>query len=169
MPAKKKATKTKGQLPLGWTNHKVAVGDLIEWDKNPRKLTSKQADDLRDSMKKFDYVEPIILDFDKKSIIGGHQRRRVMLQRLTLDPDTKIDVRIPNRPLTPAEKEELAIRLNKNQGEWDYDILANQFEVTDLFEWGFEPKEFSMEDSTAPSAGGASVDPDVCPKCKRPL
>jgi ParB-like chromosome segregation protein Spo0J len=153
---------------LAWTNVSVRVGDLIEWEKNPRKLSSKQADDLRDSMKKFDYVEPIVVDCDLKTIIGGHQRKRIMLLRLALDPDTMIDARAPNRLLTQEEREELAIRLNQNQGEWDYDKLANQFEVTDLFEWGFEPKEFGMSDE-GDGGGKSEADPTVCPKCKRPL
>jgi ParB-like chromosome segregation protein Spo0J len=157
--------KTKGELPLGWMNVKVRLGDLEEWEKNPRKLSTKAADDLRDSLTKFDYVEPVVVDYDKKSLIGGHQRKRIMLQRLVMDPDTMIDARAPNRPLTPEEREELAIRLNQNRGEWDYDKLANQFEVQHLLGWGFEPKEFGMADD----AGTAKEsEPGVCPKCKRP-
>jgi len=39
--------------------------------------------------------------------------------------------------LSEKEVEELNIRLNKNTGSWDFDILANEFELPDLFEWGF--------------------------------
>ena len=154
---------------LAWKNVKVRLGDLIEWDKNPRRLTSKQADDLRDSMKRFDYVEPIVVDHDLTSIIGGHERKRIMIQRMLLESDTMIDARAPNRPLTLEEREELAIRLNQNRGEWDFDALANNFETGKLFEWGFEPKEFGMEDSTAGGGKEKETDPTVCPKCKRPL
>jgi len=39
--------------------------------------------------------------------------------------------------LTPDKERELNIRLNKNSGEWDYDALANYFDVGELTEWGF--------------------------------
>jgi hypothetical protein len=39
----------------------------------------------------------------------------------------------------PIERErELNIRLNKNTGDWDMDALANNFNVDDLKDWGFE-------------------------------
>jgi hypothetical protein len=152
---------------LAWKNVKVRLGDLIEWEQNPRRLTAKQADDLRDSMKKFDYVEPIVVDHDGKTLIGGHQRKRIMIQRLTLDLDTMIDARAPNQPLSEGMRAELSVRLNKNQGEWDFDMLANDFEVSELFEWGFVPKDFDMEDSAG--GGKKEEDPTICSKCKRPL
>ena len=40
--------------------------------------------------------------------------------------------------------EELNIRLNKNTGEWDWDILANDWEVDDLLAWGFTEEELSI-------------------------
>ncbi len=177
MPAKKKTAKktTPVDAQLEWHSEAVEIGSLIEWSKNPRRLTSKQADDLRDSLKKFGYVETIIVDHDKTTIIGGHQRRRMMLQRLLVSGSALIEVRVPNRPLTPKEFEQLNIRLNKNAGEWDYDILANNFEVEELFEYGFEPKELGMEDETSPSQKKEKKqklekdDDSICPHCKRPF
>jgi ParB-like chromosome segregation protein Spo0J len=177
-PAKKKATKKKVEVDesaLEWHSEAVEIGSLVEWEKNPRRLTSKQADDLRDSLKLFGYVESIIVDHDKKSIIGGHQRRRMMLQRLLVSPSALIEVRVPNRPLTAKEREQLAIRLNKNEGEWDWDALANNFEAEELMEWGFQPAEFGMEDSTSKSQEKEKKkklleqDDSVCTKCKRPF
>ena len=161
-------TQTSPSEPLQWRNIQVRLGDLIEWDQNPRRLTQPQAEQLRASLKKFDYVEPVVVDFDEVSLIGGHMRRRILIQRLMWDHDKMIDARAPNRPLTPKEREELAIRLNKNQGEWDDELLANNHEPQDLVEWGFEPKDFGMEDSVAEKVP-TEIDSDVCPKCKRPL
>ncbi|NBT86363.1 MAG: hypothetical protein EBT45_07735 [Alphaproteobacteria bacterium] len=45
----------------------------------------------------------------------------------------KIEVRVPNRQLTAWEAEEYLIRSNKNSGEWDWERLANEWEVKDLF------------------------------------
>ena len=46
--------------------------------------------------------------------------------------------------LTDKEVEELNIRLNKNTGNWDFDALANRFEVPDLLEWGFDERELQL-------------------------
>ena len=47
----------------------------------------------------------------------------------------------------PEEKErELNVRLNKASGEWDWDVLANAFEVDDLIEWGFSEDELQIKD-----------------------
>ena len=43
--------------------------------------------------------------------------------------------------LTPEKERELNIRLNRNTGEWDYDSLANHFDVGELCEWGFDEAE----------------------------
>lgn len=44
-----------------------------------------------------------------------------------------------------AEKE-LNIRLNKNSGEWDWDMLANLFDMVDLVDWGFTADELNVSE-----------------------
>ena len=76
--------------------------------------------------------------------------------------------------LTPDKERELNIRLNKNAGEWDWDILANQFDDADLIEWGFTEEELTGNFSALPlgETEGDEVE-DVpensddikCPKC----
>jgi 3'-phosphoadenosine 5'-phosphosulfate sulfotransferase (PAPS reductase)/FAD synthetase len=56
----------------------------------------------------------------------------------------EIDVRVPDRLLTPEEVKEYCVRSNKNTGEWDFDILANEFELLDLVDWGFDEKDFQI-------------------------
>ena len=42
----------------------------------------------------------------------------------------------------PYEKErELNVRLNKNTGEWNWDELANSFDIAELTEWGFNESQ----------------------------
>ena len=45
-------------------------------------------------------------------------------------------------PFTEEEIDELNIRLNKNTGSWDWDKLANEWDVNLLCEWGFKPDDF---------------------------
>lgn len=146
--------------PLVWRTERRKIRDFIEWDKNPRRLTKKQAKDLEQSLRRFGYVEEIVLNADGKSMIGGHQRRRVMMAQAILDKDAEVDVRMPSRQLTESEREELAIRLNRNVGEWDYDALANTWGTTQLLDWGFDPTEFGIED---PRLGAAQAEESAEP------
>ena len=40
--------------------------------------------------------------------------------------------------LSKEEERELNIRLNKNTGDFDMDILANEFDIEELTDWGFK-------------------------------
>lgn len=148
--------------PIVWRTERRRIGDLVEWEKNPRRLTEKQAADLAASMRKFGYVEEIVVNADGRSIIGGHMRRKVALVQALLNPDAVVDVRVPSRPLSESEGIELALRLNRNTGEWDFDMLANDFDIPELVSFGFENWEFGMvppsDDNATAEAGGDAHD-----------
>ena len=46
--------------------------------------------------------------------------------------------------LSKEDEKELNIRLNKNSGEFDLDVLANNFEVDELKDWGFKDIELGF-------------------------
>jgi DNA modification methylase len=140
-PAAKKDEKPASTGPISWRTERRRIGELVDWDKNPRTLTDKQASDLEASLRKFGYVEEIVVNADGKSIIGGHMRRKVALAKALVGAGEVVDVRIPSRPLTEKEHAELAIRLNRNTAEWDFEALANNFEIEELTDWGFVPEE----------------------------
>lgn len=122
---------------MNWQIERVEVSKLKEWHKNPRVLTKKGLEDLTKSIKKFGVAEPLVCNTDF-TICGGHGRLKV-IKELGIN---EIDVYIPERTLTEKQFEELNIRLNKNiAGQFDFDILANQFEENELLEWGFEEEE----------------------------
>lgn len=128
---------------LIWHNEQRKVSDLIPFSKNPRKMTEAQVAQLTSSLERFNLVEIPVINTDN-TIIAGHQRLKIlsMLNRR----DEVIDVRVPNRSLTPEEFNEYLIRSNKNTGEWDTDMLANVFDPTDLYNWGFTAKDLGMPD-----------------------
>ena len=108
--------------------------ELIAAEYNPRQLTKEQHKDLTDSIKRFGLVDPLIVNTHKERkniLVGGHQRLKIA-QELNIKEIPCVEVE-----LTPAKERELNIRLNKNSGEWDYDALANNFDVGELTEWGF--------------------------------
>ncbi len=132
---------------ITWQTEKRKLSDLLPWEQNPRQLSKVQAEHLEESLTKFGLVDPPAINTDNV-IIGGHQRRNIMGLMKEYGNGAEIDVRVPSRTLTDREVEELNIRLNKNTGSFDFDALANNFEVDDLLDWGFEPFELGIEDET---------------------
>lgn len=131
---------------ITWTTETRKLSDLVPWDRNPRQLTEAQAEHIETSIAQFGLVDPPAINKDN-TIIGGHQRRNIMELMDEYGADAQIDVRVPSRTLNEREVEELNIRLNKNTGSFDFDALANDFEVDDLLDWGFEPFELGLDDS----------------------
>jgi len=128
-------------MSVEWKLKKVKVSALKEWKKNPRKLIEKKLQDLQNSIAKFGVAQPIVVSTDL-TICGGHGRKKV-LEKMGIK---EVDCYIPNRELSEKEFEELNIRLNKNiAGEFDFDILANEFELDELIEWGFDGKDFEIK------------------------
>ena len=120
---------------IKWHNEKRKVKDLKPFEGNPREVTEKQVEDLNKSLVRFDLADPLIINIDN-TVIGGNFRLRLLKEKKI----EEIDVRIPNRALTKKEADELNLRLNKNLGQWSYDILAN-FNEELLKEVGFESGE----------------------------
>ena len=133
------------------------IDKLIFAEYNPRQLTKDQYKDLKDSITRFGLVDPMIVNTHKQRkniLVGGHQRVRVA-KDLGFEEVPCVEVK-----LTLDKEKELNIRLNKNTGEWDYDALANYFDVGELTDWGFtddelqfwaeEPKEGLIDDDEVP-------------------
>lgn len=148
--------------PIQWTTERRKLGDLAEWDKNPRQLSKHDAEHIRRSIEQFGLADPLVVNADGQ-IIGGHQRKRILLALQEYGPDAEIDVRVPSRPLTKDEAAELNVRLNRNSGEWDWDVLANEFNLDDLLDWGFTEFDFQMAgvdfgDDEPPEDPGPQID-----------
>lgn len=98
---------------------------------NPRQISTKQFKDLSKSIATFGLVDPIIVNKDF-TVIGGHQRLKVLNEMQTdTIPCVVLD-------LSKEKERELNVRLNKNTGDFDIDILANEFDIDELVDWGFK-------------------------------
>lgn len=131
---------------LKWRTEKRKVSELKLFEGNPRKMTEKQAQDLLNSLQKFNLVEIPAIDQHNR-VIAGNMRIQA-LQRLGRS-DEEIEVRVPNKPLTEKEAREYLLRSNKNVGSWDYSELAN-FDEELLLDVGFDEKEIENIESYAP-------------------
>ncbi len=125
---------------MKWILEKRKIRDLYANHKNPRRLSKKDAEQLEKSLDKFGLCEPIVINPDG-AIIGGHQRIRVLKKM----GHTEVEVYVPDTALSEAEEAELNIRLNKNLGDWDFDVLANCWDASELVEWGFSMEELHLE------------------------
>lgn len=125
---------------MKWSFEKRSIEDIYSNEGNPRRISKRQAQELENSIRKFGLCQPIVLNHNGK-IIGGHQRFRSLR---ALGYDT-VDAYIPSSPLTKEEENELSIRLNKNVGDWDFDVLANNWNPESLCEWGFTQEELGID------------------------
>ena len=109
---------------------------------NPRKKLkkgNKEYEKIKQSLLKFGYVDPIIVNEDL-TVIGGHQRLTV-LKDLDYETAKCVIVNLPKE-----DEKALNIALNKITGQWDEALLADL--LLDLQEsdfnldlTGFEPPE----------------------------
>jgi len=116
----------------------VLIKDLNPSEYNPRALTEKEYEDLKESLKRFDFVEPIVVNSAenrKNIVIGGHQRLIVAKE---MGYKT---IPVSYVKITKLKREqELNLRLNKNLGHFDYDLLAG-FDEEMLIDAGFTKEE----------------------------
>ena len=120
------------------TTKERKISELVPAEYNPRQLSDKQFEDLQASLSRFGAVDPAIVNIHperKDIIVGGHQRLKVA-KSLGWETFPCVEVN-----LTRDQERELNIRLNKNTGSWDWDILSNLFEQEELTEWGFTDEE----------------------------
>ena len=125
---------------MEWQLENREIKTLCENPDNPRTLSKKQGEELKKSLRKFGQCEPIVIQPDG-TVIGGHQRLRVLKKMGA----KCIDVYSPKEPLSDSDVKELSIRLNKNQGDWDFDMLANVWDIDILLESGFTPEELHLD------------------------
>jgi len=115
----------------------IEISKLKPASYNPRQITKKQFEDLKESIRKFDLVDPIVINKDM-TVIGGHQRLKCCKELKYKDVDCVI------LDLSKEQERELNIRLNKSGGEFDMDILANEFDIDDLVDWGFKHVDLGL-------------------------
>jgi DNA modification methylase len=116
----------------------VPINELRASEYNPRKHSKEQADQLKESIKRFGLVDPVICNSapDRKNvIIGGHFRVEVAKEI------GMVNVPVVYIQIADLSKEkELNLRLNKNIGEFDLELLA-EFDEAFLADIGFDSQD----------------------------
>ncbi len=126
---------------------KVNIKDINPNPNNPRTVKDAKFKQLVQSIKEFPEMlelRPIIVNADMV-ILGGNMRYKACIEAgLKEIPIIKAD------QLTEEQQREFIIKDNVGFGEWDWEQLANEWDVEELSHWGLDlpimMEEPSMED-----------------------
>lgn len=119
------------------------IGSLKPYAKNAKKHDQKQIENVANSIKRFGWQQPLVID-DNNIVVIGHCR---LLAAKKLGMKT-VPVTVASG-LTEEEIRELRIADNKtNESPWDYDLLAEDLEGLnfDGFDFEFAGKETGADD-----------------------
>lgn len=122
-----------------WNLRTVKIKDLKPNPKNPRRLTKDQSMHLTNSLEECGLIDRPVINQDMM-IIGGHQRVKLLKKQGVKE----IECMYPDRLLTEQEVDRCMIRLNRNHGEFDWDMLGNLFDPAELVGLGFTPQEMEI-------------------------
>lgn len=125
----------------------VNISQVLPNKSNPRIIKDHKFTKLVQSIKDFpDMLEkrPIVVDEDM-IVLGGNMRLKACIEA-GLDK-VWIDVA---EGWTEEQKQEFIIKDNLGFGEWDWDMLANEWDVSKLDDWGMDlPPVFDEPEAEA--------------------
>ena len=134
----------------------VRITDIKTNPNNPRSIKGEKFEKLKASIRDFPQMlklRPIVVDADGM-VLGGNMRLNACK---ALGMKTVWIVRADN--LTEEQKREFIIKDNVGFGEWDWEVLANEWDSAKLEEWRLDLPDFEGEDEE-----GNFSDPGVPPK-----
>jgi len=124
--------------------NKIKLSELKKLEWNPRTIKKEDLDKLTKSIEKFWIIEwrPFLVSNRtwENVIIWGNQRYEVC-KKLGIK---EVPVHIMEG-LTEEEEREIIIRDNISNGEWDWDILANEWDKEELEEWWLDVQFETVE------------------------
>lgn len=113
----------------------VKIGLVKLNENNPRIIKDDKFKKLVKSIQNFPEMlnlRPIVVNADMV-VLGGNMRLRACKEAgLKVVPIIKADT------LTPEQQNEFIVKDNVGFGEWDWDILANEFDAELLSDWGLD-------------------------------
>jgi len=124
----------------------VQINRITPNPSNPRVIKDEKFKKLVQSIKDFPQmleIRPIVVN-DDMVVLGGNMRLRACqdagLKQITI---------IKASTLTSEQQKEFIIKDNVGYGEWDWAMLANDFDLEELEEWGLEvPGITNLEEVT---------------------
>ena len=112
-------------------------------EENPRFITDAKFKKLVKSIKDFPEMleaRPLVIDEDNV-VLGGNMRLKALKAAGVFEIPVK---RVEG--WTSEQKKEFIIKDNLGYGEWDWELVANIWEVEEIAEWGLDIPQFGVED-----------------------
>jgi len=140
------------------------IKELKAYDKNPRKMGKEEYKLLVDSLQKYGDLSGVVFNRRTGNLIGGHQRTshfkssnaKVIITE-SFDTPTKQGTVALGYVVLDGEKysyrevefseldeQKANILPNKVSGTWDFDMLANAFDVDTLMATGWKASEIGF-------------------------
>jgi len=115
--------------------NKVNINEIKTNPKNPRLIKDDKFRKLVKSIQEFPQmleIRPIVVD-ENNIVLGGNMRLKACKEAGLKEV---FIVKADN--LTEEQKDEFIVKDNVGFGEWDWDMLANSFDVEQLENWGLD-------------------------------
>jgi DNA modification methylase len=126
---------------------KVKINSIKTNPKNPRLIKDDKFKKLVNSIKEFPQMlelRPIVVD-ENNIILGGNMRHKACIEA-----GLKEVYIVQAKDLTELQKDEFIVKDNVGFGEWDWDILANEWDTDKLTDWGLDlPLDVSVQELEA--------------------
>ena len=138
----------------------MLIQEIIPNPNNPRLIKDHKFKQLVKSIQDFPQMlelRPIVID-ENNMVLGGNMRLKACLEAGLTDVPV-----IHANNLTEAQKKEFIIKDNISFGEHDFDILANEWNIIELDNWGLDIPAFAnndIEEAKDNAKGGKT-----CPNC----
>ena len=113
---------------------KVSIKAVKENPENPRIIKDYKFQKLVKSVKEFPEmlkIRPIVVNKDNV-VLGGNMRLKACIEAGLKQ------VWILQTDLNDEAQKEFIIKDNSSFGEWDWDVLANEWNIDDLKDWGLD-------------------------------
>ena len=116
--------------------------DIKSNPNNPRIIKDDKFKKLVASIKEFPQMlslRPIVVN-DDMIVLGGNMRLKACKEAGLKEVPV-----IKASDLNEEQQKQFIIKDNVGYGEWDWDMLANEWDAEDLVEWGLDIPNFAIE------------------------
>ena len=121
---------------------KVPIGKVNANPNNPRFIKDDKFQKLVQSIKDLPQmldIRPIVVN-KEMIVLGGNMRLKACLEAGLKE----VSIIIADN-LTPEQEKEFLIKDNVSGGEWDWDVLANEWNQEELEEWGVDVFKYDSD------------------------
>jgi hypothetical protein len=149
---------------------KVNISEVKENPENPRYIRDSKFKKLVKSIKEFPEMlekRPIVVD-ENMVVLGGNMRLKACKSAGLFE--VWIDKAVgwteqQKREFVEQQKREFVVKDNVGFGEWDWDILANDWDSSQVEEWGLDVWQDPVEEDDLPEDTKEKDQKDFCEYC----